>query len=112
MATSINEYQQILQAFLQEEADSKTIPGIEFQVITDTRNNHFQLVETGWYEKQFIHSVIFHFQIKPDGKIWLLANNTDILVAEELVKKGVSASDIVIGFHRESVRQFTGFAVA
>ena len=106
------EYPQLLEAFLQEEADSKTIPGIEFQVITDTRNNHFQLVETGWYEKQFIHSVIFHFQIKLDGKIWLLANNTDTLVAEELVKKGVPASDIVIGFHPESVRQFTGFAVA
>ena len=112
MDKKIKKYQQILEAFLQEEADSKTIPGIEFQVITDTRNNHFQLVETGWFEKQFIHSVIFHFQIKPDGKIWLLANNTDVLVAEELVKKGVPASDIVIGFHPESVRQFTGFAVA
>ena len=112
MDKKIKKYQQVLEAFLQEEADSKTIPGIEFQVITDTRNNHFQLVETGWYEKQFIHSVVFHFQIKPDGKIWLLANNTDMLVAEELVKKGVPASDIVIGFHPESVRQFTGFAVA
>lgn len=112
MDKKIKKYQQVLEAFLQEEADSKTIPGIEFQVITDTRNNHFQLVETGWYEKQFIHSVIFHFQIKPDGKIWLLANNTDMLVAEELVKKGVPASDIVIGFHPESVRQFTGFAAA
>ena len=95
MDKKIRKYQQILEAFLREEADSKTIPGIEFQVITDTRNNHFQLVETGWYEKQFIHSVVFHFQIKLDGKIWLLANNTDILVAEELVKKGVPASDIV-----------------
>ncbi|AEE52140.1 XisI protein [Haliscomenobacter hydrossis] len=112
MDKKIKKYQQVLEAFLQEEADSKTIPGIEFQVITDTRNNHFQLVETGWFEKQFIHSVIFHFQIKPDGKIWLLANNTDMLVAEELVKKGVPALDIVIGFHPESARQFTGFAVA
>ncbi|HOY20375.1 MAG TPA: XisI protein [Haliscomenobacter sp.] len=112
MDKKIKKYQQVLEAFLQEEADSKTIPGIEFQMITDTRNNHFQLVETGWFEKQFIHSVIFHFQIKPDGKIWLFANNTDMQVAEELVKRGVPASDIVIGFHPQSVRQFTGFAVA
>jgi len=112
MDKKIKKYQQVLEAFLQEEASSKTIPGIEFQVITDTRNNHFQLVETGWYEKQFVHSVVFHFQIKFDGKIWLLANNTDMLVAEELVKIGVPAADIVIGFHPESVRQFTGFAVA
>ena len=92
-------------------ADSKTIPGIEFQVITDTRNNHFQLVETGWYEKQFIHSVIFHFQIKPDGKIWLLANNTDIPITDELIKRGVPISDIVLGFHPEKYRAYSGFAV-
>jgi hypothetical protein len=112
MDKKIKKYQQMLEAILQEEADSKMIPGIEFQVIVDTQHNHFQLIETGWYEKQFIHSVLFHFQIKPNGKIWLLANNTDVMIAEDLVKKGVPASDIVIGFHPENARQFTGFAVA
>jgi hypothetical protein len=112
MDKKIKKYQLLLEAFLKEEANSKMIPGIEFQVITDTLHHHYQLIETGWYEKQFIHSVLFHFHIKPDGKIWLLANNTDMLIAEELVKKGVPAGDIVIGFHPEHVRGSTGFAVA
>ncbi len=112
MDKKIKDYQRILEAFLNEEAASKMIPGIEFQVVADTRNNHFQLVETGWYEKRFIHSVVFHFHIKPDGKVWLLANNTDTLVAEELVKRGIPASDVVLAFHPESVRPFTGFAAA
>lgn len=112
MDKKIIKYQKLLEAFLREEAADKMIPGIEFQVITDTIHHHYQLIETGWYEKQFIHSVLFHFHIKSDGKIWLLANNTDILVAEELVKKGVPASDIVIGFHPEHMRARTGFAVA
>lgn len=112
MDKKIERYQALLEAFLQAEASDKMIPGIEFQVITDTTHHHYQLVETGWYEKQFIHSVLFHFHIKPDGKIWLMANNTDLPVAEELVKKGVPAGDIVIGFHPEYMRGMTGFAVA
>ncbi len=112
MDKKVKKYQVILEAFLNEEAAGKTIPGIEFQVIVDTRNHHFQLVETGWYEKRFFHSVLFHFHIKPDGKVWLLANNTDILVAEELVKRGIPAPDIVLGFHPANVRQYTGFAAA
>lgn len=112
MDKKIKQYQLILEAFLQEEAKSKIIPGIDFQVIEDERNNHFQLVETGWHDKRFIHSVVFHFQIKPDGKMWLLANNTETLVAEELIKRGVPASDMVIAFHPVNVRQFTGFAVS
>jgi XisI protein len=112
MDKKIKKYQTILENFLNKEAEDSKIPEIEFQVIADKQNNHFQLVETGWYEKRYIHSVIFHFQIKPSGKIWLLANNTDILVAEELMKLSVPASDIVIGFHPINIRQFTGFAVA
>lgn len=70
------------------------------------------MFETGWYYNHYIHSVIFHFQIKANGKIWLLFNNYDILVADELMKRGVPASDIVLGFQSEKVRLYTGFATA
>ena len=112
MDKKIKNYQHILENFIEKESKDTVIPNIEFQVIVDKRHNHFQLVETGWYDKRYIHSVVFHFQIKPNGKIWLLANNTDVLVAEELIKQGVPASDIVIGFHPVSTRPLTGFAVA
>lgn len=112
MDKKIKTYQTILENFLKEESNDNVIPEIEFHVIADKDNNHFQLVETGWYEKRYIYSVIFHFHIKSNGKIWILANNSDILIAEELIKRGIPASDIVIGFHPVNVRQFTGFAVA
>lgn len=112
MDKKIKNYQNILEDFLQEEVKDKDIPGIEFQIIADKRNNHFQLVETGWYEKQYIYSVIFHFHIKPNGKVWILINNTDTLVGEALIKRGIPALDMVIGFHPVNVRQFTGYAVA
>ena len=112
MDKKIKNYQKIIENYLREEAEDKSIPGIEFQLITDTVHHQFQLVETGWHEKHYIYSVLFHFSIKENGKVWLLANNTDILVGEELLKRGIPASDIVIGFHPENVRQFTGFATA
>jgi XisI protein len=112
MDKKIKNYQKIILAYLEEEANDRHIPDIEFQVIEDKQNHHLQLVETGWLGKRFIHSVLFHFHIKPTGKVWLLANNTDILVAEELVKRNIPASDIVIGFHPIAVREFSGFGVA
>ncbi len=112
MDNKIIEYQKTIETFLRDEAKDKNIPGIECLVVADLENSHFLLIETGWYEKQFIYSVLYHFHIKTDGKIWLLANNTDNLIAEELVKKGIPATDIVIAFHPEHVRPYTAFAVA
>ena len=104
-------YQKILLDFLVLESDKK-IEGIDFQIVKDIENNHYQLVETGWYAKRFIYVVLFHFQIKPNGKVWILVNSTEVLVAEELVKRGIAPSDIVLSFVPEKVRQHTGYAVA
>lgn len=111
----IKKYQTIIQNLLKSEASVSvpTMPKIEYQVITDKENNHFQLVMTGWDAKDhFVYSVLFHFDIKQNGKVWILVNNTDILVAEELIKRGILKSDIVLGFHSELVRPHTGYAVA
>jgi XisI protein len=112
MVRKIKKYQQLLEKFLQTELPENQSDEIGYQVITDMKNNHFQLIEMGWYETKFIYRVAIHLSIKPSGKVWLWVNNTDTLVAEELVKLGILASDIVLGFHSVGVRQYTGFAVA
>ncbi len=111
----VKKYQAIIKQLLHEQANIlvPTQPRIEYQVISDTENNHFQLVMTGWDAKDhFVYAVLFHFDIKPNGKIWILVNNTDVLIGEELVEHGVLKSDIVLGFHSEMVRPYTGYAVA
>ena len=111
----IKKYQAIIKKFLQSQANIfvPTMSKIEYQVIVDNENNHFQLVMTGWNEKDhFIYSVLFHFDIKTNGKVWILVNNTDIMVGEELIELGILKSDIVLGFHSELVRPHTGYAVA
>jgi hypothetical protein len=92
-------YQAILIEFLEEYAQISyaNAPGIEQQVIADTRRNHFELVSIGWHKGRFVHEVVFHFDIK-DDKIWIQQNETDIRVSKELIARGVKADDIVIGF--------------
>ncbi|MDY7007518.1 MAG: element excision factor XisI family protein [Cyanobacteriota bacterium] len=40
------------------------------------------------------------------GKIWIQANNTDCLIAEELVTAGISAKSIVLGMQPPEVRPY------
>ncbi len=44
------------------------------------------------------------------GKIWIQHNGTEIGIADELVKLGVSKEDIVLGFQAPYKRKYTGFA--
>lgn len=85
---------------------------VDTQLILDRERNHYQLVRIGWDKRLFRYSVIFHFDIKPDGKIWIQVNSTDRDVAEELEQMGVPKSDIVIGFQPPQYRPYTGYAVA
>jgi XisI protein len=115
MKKKIEKYQQIVVSLLEEYALLKpaNIQESENQVITDFKHNHFQLVRLGWDDDEdFIYHLVFHFDIKPDCKIWIQANWTDVDIAEELLRQGVDRNDIVIGFQPPSHRPYTGYAVA
>ena len=83
------------------------------EIITDTTNKHYFLQWLGFNEEnRFIDKPLLHFHIKPDGKIWILANLTDEDVAQELISRGVATDDLVIGFHPRNLRRHTGYAEA
>ncbi|MGY6528775.1 MAG: element excision factor XisI family protein [Cyanobacterium sp.] len=65
----------------------------------------------GWDKQKRIYSVLLHLEIR-EGKIWIQENNTDILVAEILLEKGVKRDDIILGLKPYFVREYTGFGVA
>lgn len=46
-----------------------------------------------------------------NGKIWIQQNMTEIDLGEELVKRGVPKSEIVIGFFSPKMREYTEYAV-
>jgi len=47
-----------------------------------------------------------------DNKIWIQHNMTEADLGQELVAKGVPASDIVLGLHPPYKRPYTNYGVA
>ena len=107
----LQQYRQIVRQLLTEQAHPYTYSSdVETEIICDMEHDHYQLSYVGWEDQQRIFNLILHFDIK-DGKIWIQHNGTETAIAQELVQKGVSASDIVLGFHSPFKRQFSGYAV-
>lgn len=85
---------------------------VEKQLIADKERNRFQAIAIGWEkDENFVYSNFLHFEIKK-GKVWIQQNWTEIPVAAELMKRGVSQSDIVLGFLPEYARADTDYAVS
>ncbi len=114
MNTKREHYRQILLNLLQQWAayTPVNLNEAEGQVIADLQRDHFQLVRIGWQGDAFVHNTVFHFDIKADDKIWIQANWTDTDIAAELVERGVTKSDIVLGFQPPRYRPYTGYAIA
>jgi hypothetical protein len=107
----VEKYQNIIIDLLHAYQNSGT--GDETFIITDREHNHFQVLTSGWAdEDNFTMGILLHFQIKLDGKVWILVNWTEDDVAQALSARGIPKTDIVLGFHPKYVRQYTGYAVA
>jgi hypothetical protein len=107
----IEKYQKAILELLQEYADyynSSNSP-LKHSIIADKENHHYLLNDIGFSNRHFINNIIFRFDIINE-KIWLQVNNTDVLIADELIEKGVPKKDIVLVFHEPNLRQYTGFA--
>ena len=83
---------------------------VQSDVIFDTKNDRYQLVNIGWNGQRRIYGCVMQMDII-NGKIWIQHNGTEIDFAEELVASGVPKQDIVIGFHTPFIRKMTEYAV-
>lgn len=86
-------------------------PWVRLNTVVDRQHNHFQLISIGWHNNRFVYTVAFHFEII-NGKVWIQQNNTDVMIADELMERGIPKSDIVLGFVPEAAREAGGFAVS
>ncbi len=106
----LERYRQLVQNLLTDFASYQYPDSeIQSQLVFDTTHDQYQVVQTGWENEKRIYFIPLHFSIK-NNKIWLEQNNTDRLVAEELVEAGVPREDIVLAIHPPYVRPHTGFA--
>jgi hypothetical protein len=83
-------------------------PNVTSQIVIDRDHNHFMLLSVGWHQSRFIYTIAFHFALI-EGKIWIQQNNTDVLVADELLERGIPATDIILGFIAPNLRIYSGF---
>jgi len=108
----LNNYRTIIKEILKQYASYQPSYGdIQIQTLFDSENDHYQVIAVGWDAKQRIYGCSLHLDLK-EGKIWIQVNNTELDIAQELVNRGISKQDIVIGFHTTYLRQFSGYALA
>jgi hypothetical protein len=108
----LERYRQAIQSLLYSYVPPESAQsGIETQVICDRDSDHYQLVSLGWQGHRRFYSCLMHLDLK-DGKIWIQRNQTDLLIAQELLKLGVPREDIILGLQPEYARPDTGYGVA
>jgi hypothetical protein len=109
----ISSYHHIIEQLLEEYAAqmSKAHETAEVQVICDPKRLHYQLFTVGWENDRHVQYPILHFDIRA-GKVWIQVNNTDLLVGEELIQRGIPKSDIVLGLQHPLLRAHSDFAIA
>lgn len=106
----LTKYRQIVRELLTAHATTND-PNIECQLIFDTEHDHYQILDLGWQELNRIYACYIHLDIK-DGKIWIQHNMTEADIGQELVDKGVPASDIILGLQPPYKRPYTNYGVA
>lgn len=77
----------------------------------DEERDQYLWFQVGWKENKRVRGITVHVRIK-NSKIWIEEDWTEEGIANELLTKGVPASDIVLAFHHPEDRPLTDFAVA
>ena len=59
---------------------------VETQLIMDDERGHYLLYSVGWENADDReHTAFVHIDIKPDGKIWIQHDGTDLRIAQTVV---------------------------
>jgi len=77
--------------------------GVPLSIIEDGRRGHFLLMETGFGKKGWVSRLFIYFRVSEGGKVILLKNNTTEEPLEELVEKGVEATDFLLAWREPAL---------
>jgi XisI protein len=79
--------------------------------VFDESSNQYQILDLGWDDAgKRVFQPMIHLELL-DGKIWIQENMTDLDIAKLLLEWDVEPTDIVLGMHSESLRQFSEYAI-
>ena len=95
----VTKYRKIICQFLQDFARDDS----EAQLIFDSERDRYLVMHVAWRNDYRIYGCAMQLDLI-DNKIWIQNNSTEIYVDRELIKRGIAAEDIVLGFRSPSVR--------
>ena len=108
---TIATYREVIERIMAEYARTPPAYGdIQTQMIAQHNTDSYLLMAIGWMGTKRIHDCLIHTDII-NGKIWIQADGTEDGFANKLVEAGIPKEQVVLGFHPQDVRPFTGFAV-
>ncbi|MGH9846114.1 MAG: XisI protein [Blastocatellia bacterium] len=110
----IAQYREIIERVLTETLEFIGPPhdkGVEYKLLLDRQRDSYGLIAVGFDKARRLHHFVIHLEII-NGKIWLQADNTDLVIARDLERAGIAKSEIVLGFQPPSVRPHTEYAAA
>lgn len=71
----------------------------------DHQHGQYLLISDGWEASKRFYVPIIHIEIRHDNSVWLRQENTDLEIGEELIRRGISRTDIVPAFYSPQMRQ-------
>ena len=106
------ELEQAMREFFQERFVSmKSSDEFRVQLVVDEKSKRFLLMNEGWFNYRRVYGPIVDASLR-NGKVWIHEDNTQTGIVDDLLKKGVQAHEIVLGWQPEYKRELTGFAVS
>lgn len=89
---TLNKHKNIVKSVLNNHLGFPTrdYPYLQDQLIIDPIEQHFIQIVYGWKNYDYVHHVVFHIEVKEDGKVWIHENRTDVNIEEELMEMGIS----------------------
>lgn len=109
----VNNRKKIVKEILQEIIDFFPKDAfIELLPVIDDERGQYLIYCDGWQESRRDYACFFHIEVKPNGKVYLRHDGTDLVLADKLLEKDIPASEIVLAFHAPYKRPWTEFALA
>lgn len=84
----------------------------EIMEIYDEERGQYLLFTDGWRGEKREYGCFLHVEVKPDGKIWLRRDGTDLDFGQQLLDEGVPKNNLVLAFHSPRMREQSDFATA
>ena len=78
----------------------------ETQLIIDDERGHYLLFSVGWGHNRREYVPFVHLDIRPDAKVHIQHDGTDLKIAERLVEEGIEKHHIVLAFQSPNRRKF------